>query len=323
MEEKNKSELLQFVAFVLQFKKIIFGFVAMVSIAAAIFSAPNFMPPLYKSEAVFYPPNTNSNKILIQNDSRFGVEKEIDEHIQLLKSGLVRDSIIKKYNLIQHYEIDTAVKIWRYQLYKLFDERINIDRNRYNALSAGVLDTDPQIASNIANDLVTVGDAVKAGILRKNLNAALGYLEKDYNKKVTEFNALADNVNRLARNNKLPNLNLKSQSFVERMKEQINLISELSSANNNGYDLKQQYNYESILSQLAEVQSSYEQASSNLNNNYPTCYVVSPAQASYKKVSPNRTLIVVVAAISAFLFSVLMLLLIQKAKQLKHELEQN
>ena len=71
MEEKNKSELLQFVAFVLKFKKIIFGFVAIVIIAAAIFSAPNFMPPLYKSEAVFYPPNTNSNKILIQNDSRF------------------------------------------------------------------------------------------------------------------------------------------------------------------------------------------------------------------------------------------------------------
>ena len=323
MEEKNKSELLQFVAFVLKFKKIIFGFVAIVIIAAAIFSAPNFMPPLYKSEAVFYPPNTNSNKILIQNDSRFGVEKEIDEHIQLLKSGLVRDSIIKKYNLIQHYEIDTAVKIWRYQLYKLFDERINIDRNRYNALSASVLDTDPQMASNIANDLVTVGDAVKAGILRKNLNAALGYLEKDYNKKVTEFNALADNVNRLAQNNKLPSLNLKGHSFVERMKEQINLISELSSANNSGYDLKQQYNYESILSQLAEVQSSYEQASSNLNNNYPKCYVVSPAQASYKKVSPNRTLIVVIAAVSAFLFSVLMLLLIQKAKRLKHELDKN
>ena len=236
---------------------------------------------------------------------------------------MVRDSIIKKYNLIQHYEIDTAVKIWRYQLYKLFDERINIDRNRYNALSASVLDTDPQMASNIANDLVTVGDAVKAGILRKNLNAALGYLEKDYNKKVTEFNALADNVNRLAQNNKLPSLNLKGQSFVERMKEQINLISELSSANNSGYDLKQQYNYESILSQLAEVQSSYEQASSNLNNNYPKCYVVSPAQASYKKVSPNRTLIVVIAAVSAFLFSVLMLLLIQKAKRLKHELDKN
>lgn len=323
MEENKKSELLQFIAFVLKFKKIIFGFVALTFIVAAVFSAPHFMPPLYKSETVFYPPNTNSNKILIQNDSRFGVEKEIDEHIQLLKSGLVRDSIIKKYNLIQHYEIDTTTKIWRYQLYKLFDERITIDRNRYNAITATVEDSDPETAANIANNLVTVGDAVKASILRKNLKAALGYLEKDYNKKVTEFNALADNVNRLARNKKLPNLNLKSQSFVERMKEQINLISELSSANNNGYDLKQQYNYESILSQLAEVQSSYEQASSNLNNNYPTCYVVSPAEASYKKVSPNRTLIVTAAAISAFLFSLLVLLLIEKTMQLKHELAQN
>ena len=104
------------------------------------------------------------------------------------------------------------------------------------------------------------------------------------------------------------------------MKEQIDLIRDLTNSPVN-YDLKKQYNYESMLAQLAELQSSYEQASSNLSNNFPTCYVISPAQVNYKKDAPNRTLIVLLTGICAFFVSMIYIVLKDKWEAVKNELK--
>ena len=319
-DTENKKDLL-IIKSLLKRRKQIFIISAIAIVGAVLFSSPYFLPPVYKSEVIFYPPNTSSNKILILYDIRFGSDKEIDQHIQMLKSSLVRDSVIKKFQLIDHYAIDTSQKTWVFRLNRQYDEKINIERTRYNALSVSVSDTDPVLAAKIANDIVIIADELKAVILRKNLQAALKNLEMDYNKKVKEFDAFADNINRIVKDKDVPSLNLKNQSFVDRMKKQIDLIRDITSKETKDYDLKKQYNYESILAQLAELQSSYEQASSNLNNNFPTCYVISPAQVNYKKDAPNRTLIVLLAGISTFLFSLLWIIVSDKLKQFKHDLE--
>jgi uncharacterized protein involved in exopolysaccharide biosynthesis len=319
-DNNSKSTNLHLLKLVLLHKKRILIFCLLAFLGSIVFTMPQFIAPQYRSEVIFYPPNTSSNKTLIQYDVRFGSDKEIDQHIQLLKSSLVRDSVIKKFKLIEHYSIDTSQKIWAYRLNKEYDEKINIDRTRYNALSVSVLDTDSKLAAKMANDIVVIADELKASILRKNLQAALRNLEMDYNKKVKEFDAFADNINRIIKDKNVGGLNLKNQSFVDRMKKQIDVIRELTTNDANDYDLKKQYNYESMLAQLAELQSSYEQASSNLNNNFPTCYVISPAHVSNKKESPNRTLLVLLTVGLAFLFSILWIVGQEKVNQLKHEL---
>lgn len=317
-EEKIQVALLKSL---IKNKKAVIAFMLSVALVSIVFSGPFFLAPLYKSEVIFYPPNTSSNKTLIQYDVRFGSEKEIDQHIQVLKSNLVRDSVIKKFNLIAHYGIDTTKKVWRFYLNKEYNEKIAIERTRYNALSVTVLDTDPVLAAAIANNMVEITDAIKATILRKNLSAALSNLEKDYSNKVKEFDVFAANINRIVKDNYIPNLNLKNESFVERMKKQIDLIRELTNKGSADFDLKKQYNYEAMLAQLAELQSSYEQASSNLNTNFPTCYIISPAQVNYQKDSPNRLLIVALTTVLAGLFCVVWMLFSIQLKQVKHALE--
>ncbi|MBK9798780.1 MAG: hypothetical protein IPP56_03325 [Bacteroidetes bacterium] len=317
-EEKIQVALLKSL---LKNKKAVIAFILSGALVSIVFSGPFFLPPLYKSEVIFYPPNTSSNKTLIQYDVRFGSEKEIDQHIQVLKSNLVRDSVIKKFNLIAHYGIDTTKTVWRFYLNKEYNEKIAIERTRYNALSVTVLDTDPVLAATIANNIVEITDAIKATILRKNLSTALSNLEKDYSNKVKEFDVFAANINRIVKDNYIPNLNLKNESFVERMKKQIDLIRELTNKGSADFDLKKQYNYEAMLAQLAELQSSYEQASSNLNTNFPTCYIISPAQVNYQKDSPNRLLIVALTTVLAGLFCIVWMLLSIQLKQVKHALE--
>ncbi len=319
LQNQPNSNLLLLKA-VLKQKKQILIFCLFAFVGSIVFTMPYFIAPQYKSEVIFYPPNTSSNKTLIQYDVRFGSDKEIDQHIQLLKSSLVRDSVVKKFQLLSHYGIDTSEKTWAYKLNKEYDEKINVERTRYNALSVSVMDTDPKLAAEMANDIVIIADELKASILRKNLQAALRNLEMDYNKKVKEFDAFAENINRIVKDKDVPSLNLKNQSFVERMKKQIDVIRDLTSNGANDYDLKKQYNYEAMLAQLAELQSSYEQASSNLNNNFPTCYVISPAHINTKKESPNRSLLVLLSLSSALLLSILWIILSNRLIQLKHEL---
>lgn len=321
MNTPSTNPIFDLIRSILKYRKQIIVFCILSFIGAIVFSQPYFIPPLYKSEVIFYPPNTSSNKILIQYDVRFGTDKEIDQHIQMLESTLVRDSVISKYHLIQHYRIDTSQTTWMYDLTKEYADKVTIGRTHNNALTVSVLDEDPVLAAKIANDIVSIADELKASILRKNLQAALKNLEMDYAKKVKEFDAFADNINRIVKGKDVPSLNLKNQSFVERMKKQIDLIRDLTSKGANDYDLKKQYNYESMLAQLAELQSSYEQASSNLNTNFPTCYVISPAHVNYKKDSPNRTLIVFLSVFASFLFSIVWISVSTKIKLLKNELE--
>jgi hypothetical protein len=40
---------------------------------------PAIMPPVFKAEAIIYPPATYSAKAIAEYDLRFGADKEIDE----------------------------------------------------------------------------------------------------------------------------------------------------------------------------------------------------------------------------------------------------
>lgn len=48
---------------------------------AVIFLMPFFIPPQFKAEAVISPSGTNSAKMFIERDPKFGGDREIDEHI--------------------------------------------------------------------------------------------------------------------------------------------------------------------------------------------------------------------------------------------------
>lgn len=177
----NPPEGIKILFILLKWKKYIVSFFLIATIGAAIFSGPYFIPPLYKSEVILYTPGTNSGKYLIETNPGFGSEKEINEQIQILQSGILRDSITKKYDLITHYGINTTKVSKLYDLYKKFTNHVNIERTRYNSISVAVYDTDPVIAANMANDIVKIGDDVKAKILSYNLKAAYSALMKKNN----------------------------------------------------------------------------------------------------------------------------------------------
>ena len=269
---------------------------------ALVFTSPYFMPPYYKAEIIFYPPGTNSSKILIEKDPRFGADKEIDEQIQILKSSIVRDSIISSYHLVSHYKIDTTKKAWAYFFYKQLEDNITIERTRYNSISVKVYDTDPVLAATIANDIVRIGDEVKSAIIKANLQKAFESVSREYFEKSKQLDEVISSLNKFIEHPISTHVTRKDKSSVEKLKEQLDLQAAIEKAKSGGQlsQMESLYHYQLLLQQLSEIESSYFQAYLSLNSAIPSCYIITPAEVTNKKAGPRRALLVALALFSGF-----------------------
>lgn len=121
---------------------LLVGIIAMVS--ATIFSSSLFIAPKYKSEADVYP----SNLIAYSNES------STEQLLQLFFGNDIRDSIINKFDLVAHYDIDTTSSGFMTKLSKQFNDNVWIKKTNFESVHIEVLDTDPKLAKAIAEELI-------------------------------------------------------------------------------------------------------------------------------------------------------------------------
>ena len=103
----NQSYSNFIVLFIKKYKVfVVVGLIALVF--STIFSSSFFIPPQYKSEVVLYPSNLG----------QYSTESSTEQLLQFFYGNDIRDSIIAKYDLINHYDIDTASSGFYYRLNK-------------------------------------------------------------------------------------------------------------------------------------------------------------------------------------------------------------
>ena len=73
----------------------------------------------------------------------------------------IRDSVIAKFDLMNHYDIDTASDYPRTKLFKEYENKIEFNRTQFMSVEINVLDIDPRIAADIANYIYKLVDKVK------------------------------------------------------------------------------------------------------------------------------------------------------------------
>lgn len=73
---------------------------------------------------------------------------------------MITDRIISKYNLISHYKIKETNKFKKTLVKNKFKSRVSYNKTTYQGLIISVLDTDPQMASDIANDISSLLDSL-------------------------------------------------------------------------------------------------------------------------------------------------------------------
>ncbi len=126
----------------------------------------------FESTVTLYPAKTSSvtfNEVINEDQSvsKFGEDEEAEQMLQILESSSIRSKIIDKYNLLNHYEIDTESRYINTDLTKTYLENINFKRNNNGAVLISVLDKSPDTAALIANEIASLFDNTKNAMIHE------------------------------------------------------------------------------------------------------------------------------------------------------------
>ena len=304
-----------------EYKKPILIILAVAALCAVIFSAPFFITPLYKSTTIIYPTSSNSiSKVLISTTYQsekdimnFGEDEQTEQMLQVLNSNRVRDKVISRFNLMEHYDIkDSKYPVTK--LNKLYDARIKFRRTEYNAVKITVLDSDAELSARIANEIAEIFDSTMNQMQKEVAIEAYRIVEQEYNTLVAEMNMLEDSLNTLR---KLGVFDYESQvemlsqqlavelgkgnrQGVNNIQEQLDILAEYGGAS---YAINERLDNDRL--QLSLVKSKYEEAKMDATQDVPRKFVVTSAFQAERKSYPVRWIILLVTVLSTFLLLIL------------------
>ena len=329
MEDKKENISVNFIIDFIGKKKKIFFIVFLFSLLASVIIA-YIIPPLYESTAIFFPTQLGgvSKSLLSQNGDKedflqLGDEEVVEQYLQILSSDIIRDKIVKKYKLFEHYKIDRNGKYPYTKLDEKIKDYITFSKTRYQSIRIDVLDPNPEYAANIANDIVNYLDSVVNEMQYQRAYLAYKEVEKKYFGLQQEIALYQDSLSELGEKG-IVDYESQSKSLTEAystallknnkaalsiLKKQLDTLAKYGPLYNSltNYLIFQR-------EQLSILRTKYIEAQVNAELKLPHKYVVKNAQIPEKKAYPIRWLLVVIILTSSLILSLFILLLFEKKK---------
>ena len=289
------------------------------------------VPERYKSTVVLYPANSTSVSQTLATDEntergllQFGEKEEVEQMMQMLQSNDIRNRIIEKYNLIEHYRIDPDTKYLYTKLYDKYEDNVKISRTEYTSVKVEVLDENPDTAAMIANDISQLLDTVYARMQRDRAFRAVKIVENAMLEQEALVKNISDSLEKLGQ---LGVIEVKSQTEMYSEQYAIALANGNTSKVNelkSKLDTLAKYGgaHTMLTAQLKEEvqiltlrRNKFNQAKIELEQDLPNAFIVNKAEKAEKKTYPIRWLIVLSSVLSAFLLALMVLAIIEPLKK--------
>lgn len=303
-------------------------------LAAVIFSSPFFIKPKFKSSVIMFPVATNSiSKVLISQNSGIkedilgiGEDEQAEQMLQMLNSNLIRDRIIKKYNLFEHYKIPGDSKHKHTRLHREYENNVKFRRTEYMAVKITVFDTDPQIAADMANDIASLLDSSRNIMQKERAVKAFQIVSQEYVSLQQEIASIVTS---------LRDLGSKGIYDYERQSEVLNQQLAISLSQNNQQAVRaiQQkldtlgkyggefLSYKNILEfkteQITLLKTKYQEAKVDAEQFLPQSFIVNSAYKAEVKSYPIRWIILVITAFIVFLTALLTIIIVENYSKLQ------
>jgi|TARA_B110000902_G_scaffold63043_1_gene74682 LPS O-antigen subunit length determinant protein (WzzB/FepE family) len=320
------------VSLVWKYRKHLLIITLSAAILSAIFSSPFFITPKYESEVIFYPTTINSigNAMFTDLTQRqadplaFGEEEEAENALQLLNSSALQGRIVRNFDLINHYDIDTDGGSPQTDLGREMKSNIKFSRTRHLAVAINVLDEDPIKAAEIANGIGSLYDSVKTEIQRQVSLEALIIIQDEFKGKEKEVFGLRQKLQGLGKKG-ITNYEEQSRAIAEELyKVPANSATgrRLQAVQDKLAEYAGEFTYlnETLileLESLSKLRKRYEKAKVDVEKTLPQKFILTSASPAEKKTYPVRSLIVLLVTGAVGFFSVLVLLIMQQLGKLK------
>ena len=289
------------------------------------------VPERYKSTVVLYPATSTSVSQTLATDDptergllQFGENEEVEYMMQMLQSNDIRNRIIEKYNLIEHYKIDPNTKYLYTKLYDKYEENVRISRTEYTSVIVEVLDESPDTAALIANDISQLLDTVYSRMQKERAYKALRIVENELLEQEAIVKNISDSLERLGQ---LGVIEVKSQTEMYSEQHAIALANGNASKANElqaKLDTLAKYGgaHTMLTAQLKEEvqiltlrRTKFRAAKIELEQDLPNAFVVNKAEKAERKTYPIRWLIVLSSVLATFLLALLVLAIVEPLKK--------
>jgi uncharacterized protein involved in exopolysaccharide biosynthesis len=317
------------VVFLYKWRKPLLIVMAAALVGSWFFSLPWFITPKYKSTVIMFPAGANSVSRALLSDQQtkgqdlvaFGEDEQSEQMMQILNSNKIRDRIIRKFGLMEHYGIDSSSKFKYSRLFDRYEENIRFRRTQFMAVQISVLDEDPQMSADIANQIAELLDTVKNEMQRQRSVQGLRIVEAEYQGLQAEMQTIVDSLVALGAlgvndfeyqsqvlNQQMAiaimNGNKTAQAALQKRLDNLGKYGGIYMSLKNAMEFKTE--------QLTVLQSKLKEARVEANEQIPQKFIVSDAYKAERKSYPMRWLIMLVSTFSALFLSIIVIMVMEK-----------
>jgi capsule polysaccharide export protein KpsE/RkpR len=272
------------------------------AVIAAVFSGPRFMKPRYASRAVVYPVHI----------STYSIETTADQLLQLMLGNSIRDSLIAKFHLVEHYGIDTAATAGRSTLYYVYGERVKIEKTIYESVEVTVTDEDPRTAQAMALEIVHQTNLLNSLLQRNNSKELLVTMQSDVARTKARMDSVEARLNELRTTKGLLDYTKQTEEVTKgymkaltgngsraNLEEIRNMLKALEE--NGGEFERLSLLNEQLVLEYADKRKKERLVEEDISKTLTYTNLVVHPEVSDKKVYPIRWLVVVLSVASALL----------------------
>ncbi len=299
-----------FIKLIIKWKKHFMIITAASIVISIIFSSSFFIKPTYKSFALVYPSNIIP----------YSGESPSEQLLQLFDASDIRNAVIKKFKLAEHYHIDTTEKSGIFKLIAAYQSNVEVQQTQFNSIEIRVFDTDPQIACDMVTEIIDRLNLKARGLQREKTKEVLVIVSNQLLVKRKQVDSVNSILQELRVKYQLLDYEVQvkevTKSYLkaisggahkESLKDIDALMRNLEEKGGEYYQMQQTFDI--VLNSYNATKLECDKVSSDLNKILTYTNIVSKPFPADKKTYPIRWLIIVASVVSANMFFFLLLII--------------
>lgn len=159
-----------------------------------------FLDNYYESTTICYPasPQLANPELLFGNTGQvtqyYGTDQDLDRIAEIANSNTLVDYMVHQFRLYEHYGIDSSSTDGPYKVRKRFRKLYTAEKDKHDALTISVEDTDPRMAASMANAARDKVDEMARALTREGQGRLLAAIEDNVRNKQADLLRLGDSL---------------------------------------------------------------------------------------------------------------------------------
>jgi uncharacterized protein involved in exopolysaccharide biosynthesis len=276
-------------------------------LAATVFSSSAFIEPKFKSTAVVYPVNI----IPYSNESA------TEQLLQLFQSADVKNKLIEKFDLANHYGIGDNSKEPNSKLILEFNDNVSISKTEFESVNIEILDKDPVKACAMVNEIIIETNLKLRQLQREKSQEMHAMYAQQIEIKKNEIDTLKSQISKLRLDNNFIDIGSQAREVTRGL---INAKGgESSRLSNKIQEVGAEYTalnvkLDAALAYYTKIKSNYDDITGDLNKELTYTNVVTKPYVADSKSYPIRW-IIVLSSVLASLFLGFIIISISEGKK--------